>query len=132
MSTETTAAIYQVNPTSYPRTQEQREQALADLSFGSVFTDHMARALWTKADGWHNRRVEAYAPLSLDPATAVLHYAQEVFEGMKAYRHADGSVWTFRPRTNAARFAASARRLALPEVSEADFIGSIEALVRTD
>lgn len=132
MSTETTAATFEVRPTSHPRTLTEREQALAELSFGKVFTDHMARAVWTKDEGWHDHRVEAYGPLSLDPATAVLHYAQEIFEGLKAYRHADGSVWTFRPHANAARFAASARRLALPELREADFIGSIEALVRTD
>ena len=69
------------------------------------------------------RRVEPYGPLPLDPATAVLHYAQEIFEGLKAYRHADGSVWTFRPEANAARFTRSARRLALPELPEEDFLG---------
>src|SRR5699024_9597076 len=128
----TEASTFEVKPSPHPRSLAERAAALEDLHFGSVFTDHMARAHWTVADGWGHRRVEAYAPLLLDPATAVFHYAQEVFVGLKAYRHADGSVWTFRPRTNAARFAASARRLALPEVSEADFIGSIEALVRTD
>jgi branched-chain amino acid aminotransferase len=76
--------------------------------------------------------VTAYAPLSLDPATAVLHYAQEIFEGMKAYRHDDGSVWTFRPEENAARMVRSARRLALPELPVADFVASVDALVRTD
>ena len=68
----------------------------------------------------------------MDPATAVLHYAQEIFEGLKAYRHPDGSVWTFRPQANAARFARSAHRLALPQLSEADFLGAIQALVATD
>jgi branched-chain amino acid aminotransferase len=76
--------------------------------------------------------VTAYAPLSLDPATAVLHYAQEIFEGMKAYRHDDGSVWTFRPEENAARMVRSARRLALPELPVADFVASVDAMVRTD
>ena len=71
-------------------------------------------------------------PLSLDPATAVLHYAQEIFEGMKAYRHADGSVWTFRPEENAARMVRSARRLALPELPVEDFVASVDALVRAD
>jgi branched-chain amino acid aminotransferase len=70
--------------------------------------------------------------LSLYPSAAVLHYAQEIFEGLKAYRHADGSVWTFRPEANAARFARSATRLALPVLSEADFIGSLKALVAAD
>jgi branched-chain amino acid aminotransferase len=76
--------------------------------------------------------VVPYGPLSLDPASAVLHYAQEIFEGLKAYRHADGSVWAFRPQANAARFARSARRLALPVLSEPDFLGAITALVTAD
>lgn len=111
---------------------QEREAALANLQFGKVFTDHMARVSWRVDQGWGDYRVEAYAPLRLDPATAVLHYAQEIFEGLKAYRHSDGSVWTFRPKANAARLAASARRLALPELSEEDFLSSIETLVRTD
>ena len=77
-------------------------------------------------------QVKPYGPFQLDPAAAVLHYAQEIFEGMKAYRHADGSIWTFRPEANAARFARSARRLALPELPEADFIESLRQLVAVD
>src|SRR5690625_2058027 len=115
MSTDTTAARFEVRPTSHPRTREERQRALAELSFGKVFTDHMARAVWTVDDGWHDHRVEAYGPLSLDPSAAVLHYAQEIFEGMKAYRHADGSVWTFRPHANAARFAAKIGRASCRE-----------------
>ena len=123
---------FKVKPSPHPHTLEEREAALAELKFGKAFTDHMARATWEVDTGWSDYRVEAYAPLLLDPATAVLHYAQEVFEGLKAYRHADGSVWTFRPEANAARLAASARRIALPEVSEEMFLASIETLVRTD
>ena len=66
----------------------------------------MAVATWTAADGWHDVAIVPYGPFTLDPATAVLHYAQEIFEGLKAYRHADGSVWLFRPDKNAERFAA--------------------------
>jgi len=124
--------MFKVNPSPHPHTLEERNAALADLRFGREFTDHMARASWGVDSGWHNMRVEAYAPLLLDPATAVLHYAQEIFEGLKAYRHADGSVWTFRPEANAARMSASARRLALPEISEEMFLASIETLVSTD
>jgi branched-chain amino acid aminotransferase len=123
---------FEVRPTSHPRTREQRAAALTELGFGTVFSDHMAHATWTTEQGWHDRRIEAYGPLSLDPAAAVLHYAQEIFEGLKAYRHQDGTVWAFRPEANAARFAQSARRLALPELSEADFLNSITQLVRTD
>src|SRR5690625_1696324 len=132
LGNDTALGHFEVRPSAHPKTLEQRRQALSDLKFGTVFTDHMARARWTQQDGWSDRRVEAYGPLSLDPAAAVLHYAQEVFEGLKAYRHQDGSVWAFRPEVNAARFAASARRLALPELPEADFLASIRALVSAD
>jgi branched-chain amino acid aminotransferase len=87
---------------------------------------------WTPADGWHDAQVRAYGPLTLDPSAAVLHYAQEIFEGLKAYRHDDGSVWAFRPQANAERFQRSARRLALPELPVDDFVRSIEALVDVD
>lgn len=129
---EAAAARFVVQRSDSPLSDEARTAALAEPKFGSVFTDHMARVSWNIDDGWIGHRVEKYGPLLMDPATAVLHYGQEIFEGMKAYRHADGSVWTFRPEANAARFAASARRLALPELSIDDFIGSITALVRTD
>ena len=104
----------------------------ADPGFGKTFTDHMVVATWTAGEGWHDAQVRPYGPFQLDPAAAVLHYAQEIFEGMKAYRHADGSVWTFRPEANAARFARSARRLALPVLSEDDFLASLRALVEVD
>jgi branched-chain amino acid aminotransferase len=126
------AGDFNIRLSATPRPEAERLELVAAPKFGTVFTDHMARISWTTAEGWHNRRVEAYGPLQLDPACAVLHYAQEIFEGLKAYPHEDGSVWTFRPRTNAARFAGSARRLALPELTEADFLGAITALVQTD
>ena len=87
-------------------------------------------AEWTSDKGWYDARVTEYGPISMDPATAVLHYAQEIFEGMKAYRHDDGSVWTFRPEQNAQRMIRSARRLALPELPVHDFVASVDALVR--
>ena len=80
-------------------------EILANPGFGTYFTDHMFTVEWTPEKGWYGARITPYGPLTLDPATAVLHYAQETFEGMKAYRHADGSVWTFRPEENAARIA---------------------------
>ena len=110
----------------------EREQILSDPGFGTTFTDHMVTATWTAEHGWHDAVVREFGPLQLSPAAAVLHYAQEIFEGMKAYRHEDGSVWTFRPEANAARMARSARRLALPELSEEDFIASLTALVQAD
>jgi branched-chain amino acid aminotransferase len=126
------ALSFTVERRSDPLPDDQREVVLAEPGFGKTFTDHMVRATWSAGQGWHDAKVTAYGPLSLDPSAAVLHYAQEIFEGMKAYRHADGSVWTFRPKVNAARFARSARRLALPELTETDFIESIKSLVTID
>ena len=115
-----------------PVAEDERKAILAGLHFGDSFTDHMAHARWKQGEGWGDYGVIPYGNLSLSPATAVLHYGQEIFEGIKAYRHDDGSVWTFRPRYNAARLNASARRLALPELSEEDFVASLVDLVRAD
>ncbi|HEX6055912.1 MAG TPA: branched-chain amino acid aminotransferase [Intrasporangium sp.] len=111
---------------------ERIAQVLENPGFGKTFTDHMVVIDWSGDGGWTGARVQPYGPFQLDPAAAVLHYGQEIFEGMKAYRHADGSIWTFRPEANAARFARSARRLALPELPEADFIESLRQLVSVD
>lgn len=92
----------------------------------------MVRARWTAEGGWHGAELVAYQPLSFDPSTNFLHYGQSIFEGLKAYRHADGSIKTFRPFENARRFANSARRLAMAELPEELFVASIEALVRQD
>src|ERR1700710_1070957 len=99
-----------------PVAPERLAEILADPVFGTNFTDHMLVAEWTPDRGWYDARITPYAPISLDPATAVLHYAQEIFEGMKAYRHADGSVWTFRPEENAARMLRSSHRLPAPQL----------------
>ena len=107
-------------------------EILADPGFGLHFTDHMLLVEWTPETGWADARVQPYGPLSLDPATAVLHYAQEIFEGMKAYRHEDGSVWSFRPEENAARMVRSSQRLALPELPVEDFVQAVDALVEVD
>ena len=119
-------------PSASPRSDEDVARVLADPGFGTTFTDHMLRVCWTPERGWHDAEITAYGPLSLDPATAVLHYAQETFEGMKAYRHADGSVWTFRPEANAARMARSSHRLALPVLEPDDFVRCVDALVEID
>lgn len=129
---EQLAGRFPLTPNPFPASQAERAEALADVHFGSVFTDHMAHARWTSQDGWRDHEIRAYGDLSLSPAAAVLHYGQEVFEGIKAYRHADGSVWTFRPRYNAARLNLSSRRLALPELDEEVFIASLVDLVRAD
>ncbi|NNG19433.1 branched-chain amino acid aminotransferase [Naumannella sp. ID2617S] len=124
--------MFDVRPNPRPMPADKRDAILAKPGFGTRFTDHMAVASWTVKDGWHDSAIVPYGPFTLDPAAAVLHYAQEIFEGMKAYRHGDGSVWLFRPEQNAERFARSAKRLGLPVLPEKDFLGSIEALVRTD
>ncbi len=103
-------------PSSTPVPDGRLAEILANPGFGTHFTDHMFTVEWTPDTGWAQARITPYAPLTLDPATAVLHYAQETFEGMKAYRHEDGSVWTFRPEENAARMVRSSKRLAFPEL----------------
>lgn len=118
------------NPT--PVDDARLAEILANPGFGVHFTDHMFLVEWTPDAGWHNARIEPYGPLSMDPATAVLHYAQETFEGMKAYRHDDGSVWTFRPEENAARMVRSSKRLAFPELPVDDFVQAVDALVEVD
>jgi branched-chain amino acid aminotransferase len=123
---------FELRANPHPRTDAERQAVLADPGFGLSFTDHMAVATWTASDGWHDSAVVPYGPFSLDPATAVLHYAQEIFEGLKAYQHADGSVHLFRPDQNAARMARSAQRLALPVLSTEDFLASIDGLVAAD
>jgi branched-chain amino acid aminotransferase len=118
--------------TTEPVDDAKLAEILAAPGFGSHFTDHMFTVRWDPHQGWHEAAITPYAPLTLDPATAVLHYAQEIFEGLKAYRHADGSIWAFRPEANAERMARSSRRLALPELPTADFVQAVEELVRVD
>ena len=118
------------NPT--PVDLARLEEIHANPGFGQHFTDHMLLVEWTPDAGWHDARIQPYGPLTLDPATAVLHYAQETFEGMKAYRHDDGSVWTFRPEQNAARMVRSSQRLAFPELPVEDFVAYVDALVEVD
>src|SRR3954447_17975006 len=115
-----------------PRSESEVAEILANPGFGTYFTDHMFTVEWTPDQGWHDARITKYGPLSLDPATAVLHYAQETFEGMKAYRHADGSIWTFRPEENAARMTRSSHRLAFPVLEPDAFVQAVDALVEID
>ncbi len=110
----------------------EREAILADPGFGKHFTDHMVDICWSERGGWHRPRVQPYGPITLDPAASVLHYGQEIFEGLKAYRHADGSIWSFRPDANARRLQRSAKRLALPELPEQYFIEALRQLIAVD
>lgn len=115
-----------------PVSDERRAEILAAPGFGKHFTDHMVSARWTPDRGWQDTVVRPYGPLTLDPATQIFHYGQSIFEGFKAYRHADGSVATFRPEANAERFVRSARRLALPELPVADFVTAADTLIDVD
>jgi branched-chain amino acid aminotransferase len=132
MSLEQSGLTFEQRLTEHATSDERRAEIFQAPGFGKYFTDHMVRIMWTPEAGWHAARVEPYGPISLDPASAVLHYAQEIFEGLKAYRHPDGSVWTFRPEANAERLQRSARRLALPELPAEDFLAAIETLVQVD
>jgi branched-chain amino acid aminotransferase len=123
---------FTVQPSGGMVDAESRAASLADPGFGRVFTDHMISARWSAEAGWHDAALVPYGPLVLDPASAVLHYSQSVFEGLKAYRQPDGGVALFRPESNAQRMADSCRRLALPELPVEDFVAACDLLVRTD
>ncbi|PLA13164.1 branched-chain amino acid aminotransferase [Corynebacterium riegelii] len=123
---------FSITKTDNPVSDAERQAILENPAFGKTFTDHMVSIEWTEEDGWHDARVRPYGPISLDPATSVLHYGQAIFEGLKAYRHEDGSITTFRPEQNAARFQHSAHRLAMPELPEETFIEAIKQLVTVD
>jgi branched-chain amino acid aminotransferase len=119
-------------PHPAPTADAARADVLANPGFGTNFSDHMVSIDWLEGRGWHGATVGPRGPIQLDPAAAVLHYAQEIFEGLKAYRQTDGGIALFRPEANAARFNQSARRLAMPELPEKVFIEAIERLVAAD
>ena len=110
----------------------ERDAKVAEGGFGKYYTDHMVVCEWDEKNGWGTPELKPYGPLTLDPATAVFHYGQEIFEGMKAYRQPDGGVALFRPEANAKRFNRSAKRLALPEMPEELFLETVNALVSQD
>jgi branched-chain amino acid aminotransferase len=132
MSQTTSSTSFAVTQRSDRLGAEQIAEKLQDPGFGTTFTEHMVLLDWDREQGWHDPRVVPYGPIPLEPSAAVFHYAQEIFEGMKAYRHADGSVWTFRPERNAERLNNSARRLAMPELPPTVFLDALTALVGTD
>jgi branched-chain amino acid aminotransferase len=119
-------------PNPAPTSESRRAEILAKPGFGRYFTDHMVTVRWTVEQGWHDAKVLPYGPLKLDPASMVLHYGQEIFEGLKAYRQPDGSVAAFRADANAARFRGSATRMAMPELPDELFLRSLTELVTVD
>ncbi len=123
---------FEIKPAPNPTSDRERGARLVDPGFGRVFTDHMSIVRYNQAKGWHGARVESRANFPLDPAAAVLHYAQEIFEGLKAYQRDDGGVNLFRPDANARRFSNSAERMAMMPLPEPMFIEAVEQLVRID
>ena len=132
MQTDSQRLSFSVKKNTNPMPEADRESAFRDLGFGTLFTDHMAVIRWNTEKGWHGAEIVPRAPFALDPAASVLHYAQEIFEGMKAYRAEDGRTVLFRPEENARRFNESARRMAMPELPEVEFLAAVEKLVRID
>ncbi|MGG7518545.1 branched-chain amino acid aminotransferase [Allorhizobium undicola] len=132
MAVNTASVEFALNPNANPMPEADRLKAFENLGFGTLFSDHMAVIRWNADRGWHDGEITARAPFAIDPAASVLHYAQEIFEGMKAYRTADGRAVLFRPEENARRFNESARRMAMPEIAEETFLEAIEKLVQID
>ena len=120
------------HPHPSPVPADKRAELLANPGFGRVFSDHMVTIRYSEDQGWHDARVEPRRPIEMDPAAAVLHYAQEVFEGLKAYKTLDGGATMFRPLENARRFQQSAERLAMPILPEEIFLEAIDHLVSID
>ena len=127
-----TSMSFTRTPHPDPATPARIAEVLANPGFGRHFTDHMVTLRWNRANGWHAGAVEPYHALELDPAAMVLHYGQAIFEGLKAYRHPGGSIASFRPEANAARFRASAVRLAMPELPDELFLASLRELIAVD
>ena len=118
-----------IEKTTCPKVKPADE---SKLGFAKIFSDHMFVMDYAEGKGWHDARGVPYAPFSLDPATVVLHYAQELFEGMKAYRTAEGKIQLFRPECNAQRFADGCERMGIPPIPVEDFIDAVKALVKVD
>ena len=123
---------FTVYRTANPTSDEAREAILKDPGFGRYHTDHMVSIDYTDGQGWHDARVIPYGPIELDPSAIILHYAQGVFEGLKAYHWPDGSIVSFRAQANAARLRSSARRIAIPELPEELFVESLRQLIAVD
>ncbi len=123
---------FEVHPSPHPVPDAVREALLVDPGFGRVFTDHMVTVRYSDAKGWYDAQVEPFGPIPLSPATAALHYAQEIFEGLKAYHAEDGGVTMFRPDANARRMQVTAARMAMAHLPEEIFLQAVKALVEQD
>lgn len=117
----------------YELTKTKKEKPnYSKLGFGKYFTDHMFLMDYTQGKGWHDARIVPYGPLCLDPSCAVFHYAQEMFEGLKAYKTASGEVQLFRPDKNIERMNRTNERMCIPHVDPDDALQAIKAIVKTD
>jgi branched-chain amino acid aminotransferase len=123
---------FEIRPNPSPVSAAERDALMVNPGFGRVFTDHMVTIRYADGKGWYDARVEARAPIPMDPATAVLHYAQEIFEGLKAYLADDGGVTMFRPDANARRFRDSAVRMGMAQLPEPVFLDSLRRLIAID
>src|SRR5215470_11709886 len=128
--TQSLPFVHHPHPSPVPAAK--RAELLKNPGFGRVFSDHMVTIRYHDAKGWYDAKIEPRAPIQMDPASAVLHYAQEIFEGLKAYRTAGGGATMFRPEENARRFQQSAERLAMPKLPENLFVESCDKLVAID
>lgn len=117
-----------ITKTTTPNSMPSEEK----LGFGKVFTDHMLLVDWDSEKGWHDARIEPFGRISLHPASTVLHYGAEIFEGLKAYRRADGGVQLFRPMENIKRMNRSAERMSLPEMPEEDMFELLTTFVKLE
>ncbi len=118
-----------ITKTTTPKAKPADE---SKLGFGKTFSDHMFIMTYTEKDGWHDAKIQPYQPLSLDPASPVLHYGQEIFEGLKAYRTADDKIQLFRPTENAMRMNRSAARMCMPQIPVEDQVQAMKALVELE
>lgn len=114
------------------KTETPKEKPQGPLGFGKIFTDHMFVMDYTEGKGWHDARIVPFANFSFSPASMVFHYGQEMFEGLKAYRGADGKSYLFRPDMNAKRTNATNERLCIPHLPEEDFVQAVSAIVKMD
>ena len=114
------------------KTPKEKPADESKLGFAKAFSDHMFVMDYTEGQGWHDARIVPYQPFEIDPATVVLHYAQEIFEGLKAYRTADNKIQLFRPDCNGKRMNDSADRLCIPNIPVEDFVQAVKTLVEVD
>ncbi|MBR3836500.1 MAG: aminotransferase class IV, partial [Clostridia bacterium] len=120
---------FKIERTTAPKAKPADE---SKLGFGKIFTDHMFVMNYDEGQGWHDGRIVPYGPLSLDPSSMVFHYAQELFEGLKAYRVADGSIQLFRPQKNIERMNNTCDRLCVPRIDPDLALEAIKAVVDVD